>query len=112
MLLIIGCSSESHQIETVAYDYCLATANYDIDRAEAFCTEETRRTTLTTARRLLSLVDSSFIASDTPAHIDITAVRQTSDTTAIAVYHKTTPIKDFSDTLELRKRNGQWLAHM
>ena len=34
------------------------------------------------------------------------------DTCAVATYHKITPKKDFSDTLQLRKRDGKWYAHV
>lgn len=110
-VLCLACNNENKPIKKAAYDYCMATANYDIDGAEAFCTEETRRTTLATARYLLTMVDTAYITADTPATIKITDVLRTSDTTAVAVYHKVTPLKDFSDTLELRLRDGRWLAH-
>ena len=109
--LCCSCNNEKEQIQQAAYGYSVAMANYDIDGAEPFCTEETSTTMLSTARYLLQFVDSSYIAADTPASIEIVSVKQMSDTTACAVFHKTTPIKDFSDTLELRKRDGKWLAH-
>ena len=111
MALCCSCNNEKEQIQQAAYGYSVAMANYDIDGAEPFCTEETSTTMLSTARYLLQFVDSSHIAADTPASIEIVSVKQMSDTTACAVFHKTTPIKDFSDTLELRKRDGKWLAH-
>lgn len=111
MALCCSCNNEKEQIQQAAYGYSIAMANYDIDGAEPFCTEETSTTMLSTARYLLQFVDSSYIAADTPATIEIVSVKQMSDTTACAVFRKTTPIKDFSDTLELRKRDGKWLAH-
>lgn len=111
LAMCISCSNENEQIRQAAYGYSVAMANYDIDGAEPFCTEETSATMLSTARYLLQFVDSSYIASDTPAKVEIVSVRQMSDTTACAVFHKTTPIKDFVDTLELRKRDDRWLAH-
>ncbi len=113
-LLITACNSsspEKESIEQAAYNYCVATSNYDLDAAEAFCTEETAKHTLAVGRHLLTLVDSSYIASDTPATIEIKSVKQLSDTSAYAVYHKQTPRKDYVDTMQMRKRDGQWLAH-
>lgn len=111
--LFAACSSspEKESIEQAAYNYCVATSNYDLDAAEAFCTEETAKHTLAVGRHLLTLVDSSYIASDTPATIEIKSVKQLSDTSAYAVYHKQTPRKDYVDTMQMRKRDGQWLAH-
>lgn len=113
-LLVAACNSsspEKESIEQAAYNYCVATSNYDLDAAEAFCTEETAKHTLAVGRHLLTLVDSSYIASDTPATIEIKSVKQLSDTSAYAVYHKQTPRKDYVDTMQMRKRDGQWLAH-
>lgn len=113
-LLITACNSNSPEKESIgqaAYNYCVATSNYDLDAAEAFCTEETAKHTLAVGRHLLTLVDSSYIASDTPATIEIKSVKQLSDTSAYAVYHKQTPRKDYVDTMQMRKRDGQWLAH-
>ncbi|MBP3762367.1 MAG: hypothetical protein J6I49_00630 [Bacteroidales bacterium] len=106
-----GGGKRDADIAEAAYNYCMATSVYDIDAAEAYCTEESARKTLQTARYLMQFVDSAYIASDSPVEITIKKTRQTSDTTAYAVYHKTTPIKDFTDTVQLRKRDGRWLAH-
>ena len=57
------------------------------------------------------MLDTGYIAKDTPASIEIISTNILSDSSALVVYHKTTPIKDFTDTLELRKRDGNWLAH-
>lgn len=111
LLFCFACNNENGQIKQAAYDYSIAMANYDIDGAEAFCTEETSASLLKTARYLMQFVDSSYIASDTPATIDIVSVERVTDTSAYAVFHKRTPIKDFTDTLEMRKRDGRWLAH-
>ena len=114
-LLFLACghqaSPEEQQIEEVAYNYCIATSNYNLDSAALFSTEEHTRTALATAKFLLQYVDSAYIASDAPATIEIKRVTVTSDTTAYAVYHKQTPIKDFVDTLDLCKENGRWLVY-
>lgn len=87
-------------------------ANYRFDDATPFATEETAITTIHTANILIRNIDSSYIESDMPANIEITRVDILDDTTADVTYRKTTPIKDFSGTLQMRKRNGQWLAHV
>lgn len=98
--------------QQVAYAYSYAMANYQVDDAAEYATEETKNTTLIKARSLMKAVGEAYIQSDTPAEIEITSIELTTDTTAIATYHKTTPIKDLTGTLELRKRDGKWLAHI
>lgn len=98
--------------QQVAYAYSYAMANYQVDDAAEYATEETKNTTLVKARTLMNAVGNEYIKSDTPAEIEITNIELMSDTVAIATYHKTTPIKDMTGTLELRKRNGEWLAHI
>ena len=106
------CKHEQKMVEKAAYEYSYAMANYKVDEAEKYATEETKNTTLVMARNIVKKVDPAYIKSDTPATIDIIDVRMVNDTCAVATYHKITPQKDFSDTLELRKRNGQWFAHV
>lgn len=110
-LCCLACTNEKKQVEEAAYGYCHATANFDIEGATPYCTSETARTTLVTARKLIAMVDSAIIVADKPATIAIVDVRFVSDTVAKAAYHKTTPIKDYIDTVELRKRDGRWLVH-
>lgn len=111
LLLASACSTDKAEIKKAAYLYADATANYDIDRAEQYCTHETSQSTLKKARVLMKMIDTSFIISDTPAEVSIIACGLTSDSTAYAVYHKVTPIKDFTDSLNLSKRDGRWLVH-
>lgn len=111
VLLLTACASDEEKIEKVAYKYSYAMANYDVDGAEKYATPETVETTLNTARGLLTIVDTNYIKSDTPATIEITNIQIVDDTSAVVTYHKTTPIKDFSSTLDVRKRHGRWLAH-
>lgn len=111
MLTLVGCATQEQQIKKAAYNYSYALANYDISSAEPYCTPETQQTALAYAKAMLPNVDSSYIRSDTPGKIEITAVKMQSDTTAIVTYHKTTPVKDFVGELEMRKRGEQWLAH-
>ena len=107
-----SCKSDRNLAEQTAYNYSFAMANYEIDEAAKYATDETQNTILRTAKKLVEGLDSSYIKSDTPATIEIIDVELTSDTTAVATYHKITPIKDFSGTVELRKRDGQWKAHV
>ncbi len=111
ILLFHSCKNDEQVVQQVAYAYSYAMANYHVDDAESFATEETRNTTLIKARQLMEAVGDAYIQSDTPAEIEITNVEFQSDTVAIATYHKTTPIKDMTGTLELRKRDGEWYAH-
>ena len=110
-LTMAACTSDEEKIEKAAYKYSYAMANYDVDGAEKYATPETRETTLMTARGLLTVVDTNYIKSDTPATIEIRHIQMVDDTSAVATYHKTTPIKNFSATLDVRKRHGRWLAH-
>jgi len=110
-LLLTACASDEEKIEKAAYKYSYAMANYDVDGAEKYATPETVETTLNTARELLPMVDTNYIKSDTPATIEIRHIQIVDDTSAVVTYHKTTPIKDFSSTLDVRKRHGRWLAH-
>ena len=107
-----GCKSDKSLAEQAAYNYSLAMANYQVDEASKYATEETQNTILKTAKRLVEKVDSSYIKSDTPATIEITYLEMTSDTSAVATYHKVTPTKNFTGTVEVRKRDGEWKAHV
>lgn len=109
--LAAGCKSDEERAGEAAYNYLYAMANYDVDAAEPYATEEVRNTTLIMARRLTLAVGEAYVKSDTPATIELTGLEFTSDTTATASYHKVTPIKDMTGTLELRKRHRKWLAH-
>lgn len=110
--MLVSCgSSTTKQIENAAYHYSYAMANYDVDGAEPYATEETKQTTLVTGRVMMQLVDSNYIKSDTPAEIEIVKTEMVSDTMAVVTYHKTTPIKDFEGKVEVHKRGNQWLVH-
>lgn len=115
ILLFSGCASEKaaekKEVKIVAYEYIWSLANFDIQRAEKYASAETKGETLKTASRLMSGIDKKVIDQDLPAKVRITDVKLTSDTTATAVWHKTTPRKKNSRRIELRKRNGVWQAH-
>lgn len=110
-LAAMACHNDEREIRKTAYNYSYAMANYRVDDAEKYATTETKETTLIGARNMMKRIGDEYIASDTPAKIEIIGWGLTSDTTAYAVYHKTTPIKNFADTLLLIKRDGQWQAH-
>lgn len=111
LFYFVSCDDNMGEIKSVAYNYCIATSQYDFERAKHYCTDETKKTTLLIANDVMSMLDTGYIAKDTPASIEIISTNILSDSSALVVYHKTTPIKDFTDTLELRKRDGNWLAH-
>ena len=100
------------KIKKVAYMYLDAMANYRIDNAVPFCTKETREGVIETGRALLQSVDTNYIKSDTPAKITIGDIDLTSDTTAIAHFHKSTPLKEHNGQVDLVKRNGKWKVHI
>jgi hypothetical protein len=110
-ILLYGCNNEEKNITHTAYQYAYYTANYQLDSAANYATDETKNTTMVMGRKLMAAVGEEYIMSDTPAEIEIIDVSQENDTDAYAVYHKTTPIKNFIDTLALKKRNGEWQAH-
>lgn len=111
MNLFASCNQSIDEISGVAYQYCLATSEYRFDDADLYCTDETRNTTLPVAKNIVSLLDKAYIEKDSPVTIDIISVTPLSDTEAYVVYHKHTPLKEFTDTLEMRKRADKWLAH-
>ena len=115
LLLVVNifaaCDRQEKQIRKNAYNYSFSMANYNVDQAAPYATNETKNTTLVMAKRLIKSVGEEYIASDKPAQIEIMEISKLSDTTAYVVYRKTTPIKDFTDTLQMRKREGVWLAH-
>ena len=46
------CKHEQKMVEKAAYEYSYAMANYQIDEAEKYATEETKNTTLNMAKKL------------------------------------------------------------
>ena len=113
ILLLQSCKNNNHsKVKDIAYRYSMAMANYQVDNAVEYATQETQQTTLKAAQQMISKIGQDYIESDTPAKIQILHTNIINDTEAYAIYHKTTPIKDFQDTVWLRKRNGQWLVHV
>lgn len=111
LTLISACSNDEKEIREVAYNYSYALANYKVEDATQYCTKETQETSLAYGLELMKGVSAEYIASDTPATIEIEGIEMTSDTTATAQYHKKTPIKDFMAKVNIVKRDGKWLVH-
>lgn len=112
--LTIGLSSCTHDtkaIEEAAYGYCKAMGEYQFDDAIPFASQLTRQTTINTFKKLLAISDTALLYTNRPATITIQKVETTSDTTAIALYHKHTPIKEIDDTVHLIVEDGKWVVH-
>ena len=62
-------------------------------------------------RKEIHDVAMGYIASDTPAHFVIDSITVETDT-AWVYYTKTTPIKNFSDCIQVIKENGDWLVNV
>lgn len=111
VILLASCNIDEKKAREVGYDYAFAMANYQVDEAAKYATEETRRSTLILAKNYTAAVGEEYVKSDTPAKLETVDFTRIDDTTAIMNFHKTTPIKDTRFSLLLRKRNGHWLAH-
>lgn len=111
VILLASCNLDEKKARKVGYDYAFAMANYQVDEAAKYATEETRRSTLILAKNYTAAVGEEYVKSDTPAKLETVDFTRIDDTTAIMNFHKTTPIKDTRFSLLLRKRNGHWLAH-
>ncbi|MBR1793498.1 MAG: hypothetical protein IJ764_07670 [Bacteroidales bacterium] len=109
-IMLISCHRQGAEIENVALGYATAVGNYDFDAASPYVTEETRAVTLTIFKRILTMTDTAYIRSNTPAEIKIKNVTLTSDSTARVVYHKSTPITEQNDTLHLVHQQNRWLV--
>ena len=111
-LLLAGCDRNEKQARKVGYNYAYAMANYRVQEAAQYATEETKNTTLVIAQRLTDAVGEEYIKSDTPAKVEIVKVNRIDDTTTVIDFIKNTPIKkDVKISSLIRKRNGRWLVH-
>jgi hypothetical protein len=112
LILTTGCDNNKKKACDVGYKYAYAMANYQVQEAAQYATEETKNTTLVMAERLITAVGEEYVKSDTPAKVKIVKYSQLDDTTAVIDFRKNTPIKkDYDFSLLMRKRNGQWMAH-
>lgn len=111
-LVFVSCNQEKREIKHVAQAYLDALANYKVEEAKPYATSETCNTTLLVAAQLVTMVDTAYIISDTPATIDIQEVVIENDSMAVVKYVKNTPIKhDMQGSLHLVKRDQKWEAH-
>lgn len=95
-----------------ALTYIQAMADYRIDDAYPYATLETQKNTLDYFKHIMYIVDSSYIKSNTPAKITLDSIVPTSDTSATVYFHKKTPIQPRVEaTVDMRLRDGNWLAH-
>lgn len=111
LVVFASCQTKESGVRQVAQKYLDATGAYDIPEACNYCTQETADGLRMIDSTLLRMVDSSYIAQNMPAKIKITGIDIDSDTTAKVSYHKKTPLSEFDDTIEMRLRDGRWLAH-
>ncbi|MCQ2299012.1 MAG: hypothetical protein MJZ81_02660 [Bacteroidales bacterium] len=117
--LAISCKDKDREsITLAAHGYLDAMANYKINEATAFCTEETKSTYIAFLNEFfVPQYDTSTIlrancAAEMPATITIQDIEISNDTTAVVTYTKTTPRQISKDqTLKMRKRSGEWYAH-
>lgn len=109
--VFISCHQENKKIERVAQAYLEALANYKVKEAKPYATPETCSSTLAVSEQLVSMVDSAYIISDTPAIIEIQEIVMESDSIALVKYVKNTPLRhDMQGELYMVKRERQWLA--
>lgn len=99
-------------LQSNAKHYIQAMADYKIDRAYPYATLETQKYTLDYFKQIVPMIDSSYIASNTPAAITIDSITHDSDTTATVHFHKKTPLQPHAtSTVDMRLRDGKWLVH-
>lgn len=112
MFGLASCNPIEKEIKKEAQQYLNATADYNVSEACQHCTEETAIGLQLIEKTLLKMVDSNYLKQNTPATITITKIQISNDSSAAVAYHKKTPIQSFNDTLQMRKRNGHWMAHV
>lgn len=108
--ILTACDNERSEIKHAAKGYLDGVANYDFDAAEPYATTKTVEETFSFFRQMMTMTDTNYINSNTPATIKIGKVKQYSDSTATVFYHKHTPIKDVNDSVTLVKEDGKWLV--
>ncbi|MBQ9639772.1 MAG: hypothetical protein IJV22_09500 [Bacteroidales bacterium] len=105
-------SANYNDVAEIAELYLTAMGNYKFDDAKPFATQETCEQTIDFyAQTLLPNTDSNFIAQCTPATVRIDAVSNR-DTSADISFTKFSPCDTVHGHLSMRKRNGQWRAHV
>ena len=109
-LTLFGCNNDEKQIIKVAEGYLDAMGNYRIEDAYQYATKTTRETTLPyLSETLIPMTDSTFLAANVPAEIELDSLLVVGDT-AWVLYTKTTPLKRYQNTIYLIKEEGKWLV--
>lgn len=110
-LLLTSCHRDAALRES-AMSYVQAIAEYRIDDAKQYATDETVQNTLRVVEfYIMPILDSTYIEQNTPAKIHIDSIQHQSDTVAMVYYTKKTPIQKAHAQIEMRLQNGQWKAH-
>lgn len=95
--------------------YIQAMGAYDIEGARKYATEETQKTTLdfveNTILKNMSEEGKENIKKNTPAEFSNVQVEIFDDTSANVSFHKKTPLAEADASVEMRKRDGKWLAY-
>ena len=110
-LLTASCEQQAERkaIRKVAYSYLDAMANFRIDDAIPFASQQTREQTIPFAKNfLLANTDTSVILASTPASIVIDSIKVGNDT-AIVSYTETNPLRVKMSTITAIKEEGQWV---
>ena len=112
-ILLSACNSDEQKIKDAAQGYLDAMANYRIEEAEPYATEETRNITLQFVKQaIMPNLAPNVIPDNTPATIKINSVEITTDSTATVAYTKTTPNETLNETIGMLKRNDEWRVHL
>jgi len=109
--LLSACSTNENQIRKIAFGYLDAMGNYRISDAYRYASTQTQNTTLKYIEtNIMPKADTASLMRDTPAIITITNINMTSDTTASVMFHKSTPLSEKNNILNMIKENGHWCA--
>ena len=113
MIACNGAPSSDKELRYNAEQYIQAMADYRVEDAKPYATFETQETTLDyLINVIMPNLDSTYIASNTPATITIDSIVCQNDTIAIVYYHKQTPLNaHLPAQVEMRLESGVWLAH-
>jgi len=111
-ILMLASCDKDRSLKRNALQYAQAMADYNLDEAYPYATQETQQYTLDYFKMIIPLIDSSYIASNTPATLTLDSVVHVDDTSATVYFHKKTPLQPRVDaSVGMRLRDGKWLAH-
>lgn len=112
-LMSVSCKNEKEiTLEQTAEKYLYATCEYNIEEACKYATPETALGLQEIGKTLVPMLTPDYIESNTPATIEIVDTKILSDTSATVIYHKTTPVSDYTDSIPLVYRQGEWLVKL